>query len=160
MKVLDAVLEAYSDRSDQFKKYINRAYKFVTTRRAKEDTELIVKSRHNSNYRVPANEPLSVSRSYKVTITLHNGLSYSVKRKDPEEAKWICWYKLIESLAIAEHWFTYRYNMDLNNYYLLTYMKDGKPVNYARRIGFHKPKFVNKYKETNPKPGTQPRLFW
>lgn len=141
MKVLDAILEAYDDRSDEFKKYINRAYKYVTTHRAKVDHELDSKN------------------TYKVTILLHNGLSYSVKRKDSKEAEWICWYKLIELLAIAEHWFTYRYRMDLNNYSVLTYMVNDKPIDYGKRIGFHKAKFVNKYKLENLKKGTQPSLF-
>lgn len=141
MKVLDAILEAYASKSDEFKKYINRAYKYVSTHRARVEQELVSKN------------------AYKVTITLHNGLSYSVKRKDIKEAEWICWYKLIELLAIAEHWFTYKYRMVLNNYTILTYMLNGKPINYGKRIGFRRAKFVNRYESERLKKGTQPSLF-
>lgn len=144
MKVLDSLLEAYHDRTDEFKKYISKAYKYVAANRDNTTHELVTKN------------------SYKVTVVLKNGLSYSVKRKDIKEAEWICWYKLIEILAISAHWFKYKYNSDLLTFTLLTYMVNDKPVDYAKRIGFHKPKFVNRYEKTNKpklKKNTQPSLF-
>ena len=38
-------------------------------------------------------------------------------------------------------------------------MLNGKPIDYGKRIGFHRAKFVNRYEPERLKKGTQPSLF-